>query len=196
MRRIILGLTAVCWTSVLSGQAGTHFGLGVGPTFPVGEYHADQVGDGFNVGWQGMAFLEFAPVRSVSPFAIRLEGLYGENTANQALRDDLSFANGFPVDATMRLVGGSLDVRFHSRRGRRRGAGYLIGGIGIMSATFHVSGAGQTNDSSETNFTWNAGVGVSFPGRVGLFIEARYMHVGDIQGVGTNYVPVMLGVRF
>ena len=197
MRRIILGLAGVCWTTALFGQGGTHFGLGLGGTFPVGDYHADPVGDGFNAGWQGMAFLEFAPMRSVSPFAIRIEGQYGENTANQTLKDDLTFANGFPVDAKMRLAGGNLDVRFHSRRGgRRRGAGYLIGGVGIMSATFRVEGAGQVNDSTETNFTWNAGAGVSFPGRAAFFLEARYMHVGDVQGVGTNYFPVVVGVRF
>ena len=197
--RVVAALVLVCLaaTAAVGAQGRAQFGVGGSVTFPTGEFHADQNGDGFNAGWQGMALLDFQSSRS--PLGFQLDGGYSENAANSQFRADLSAAVGQPSDAKIKMLGGNVDLTYHFRGAARvRAKTYVLGGIGLCRVTLSVSSGGITADTTETKFAWNVGWGATFPGRAAaLFVEVRYVHVAAISGVpSTNYVPLTVGARF
>lgn len=171
------------------------FGLGVGATFPIGDYHADANGDGFNPGWQGMALVDFRLPNS--GVGIRVDGSYGQNSANDKLNADLTTVVGQPTTAKTKLLGGNVDLTYQFRSSSPVKL-YVLGGVGVYNVRLSVTSNGVTADTSETKFAWNAGAGFTYGlGGVALFLEARYFDVAKVFNVAkTSFVPIVAGVRF
>jgi len=171
-----------------------YFGVGGGLTVPTGEFATDANGDGFKTGWQGMALVHFALPR----FGVRLEATYGENSANDQLKADLSAAVGAPTDAKTKLLGGSVDLTYEFPTWYRAKA-YVLTGIGVYNTKLSVTSGNVTADTSKTKLALNAGIGVvADVGRAVLFLEARYFAISEPFGFGSDvkYFPIIAGLRF
>jgi opacity protein-like surface antigen len=194
----VLALAYVVAPGAAAGQLPrARFGIGGGMAMPSGEFHADEFGDGFNLGWQGMLLMEFkAPKKRIG---LRVDVGTGENPANDQLNADASAFVGFPVTSKLRTLGGNLDLVYHLGRSKRGGGAYVLGGVGSHRVTLSVMSQGVTADTSETKFAWNAGGGLTFPvAGVTAFLEARYFNVSSsyVASEKLQYVAVMAGVRF
>jgi opacity protein-like surface antigen len=170
-------------------------GVGLGATTPTGKYHADANGEGFNSGWEALAFVEFRAPRR--PIGLRVEVLFGENPGNDQLNADGTAFFGQPVSAKMRMVGANVDLTYNLRRSARGGGAYLLGGIGSQRATFVTKVGAVSVDTSETKFAWNVGGGLTFPvGGAGMFVELRYIDVATAFSVGKlPFVALTAGFR-
>jgi len=191
---VLMSLAAVV-TAAAQGGTRAQFGVGAGLTIPTGDFHADASGDGFKVGWQGMALVDIRP--SKGPIGIRVDATYGENSGNDKLNADLTALVGAPTTAKTKLLGANADVTYHFRpAGAMRG--YLLGGIGVYNVKLAVTSGNTTADSSETKFTWNVGLGFAYgAGAAALFVEARYVALASaFGGVKTTFIPIAAGVRF
>jgi len=194
----VLALPLV-WLAVaapLAAQRGrSRLGLGIGLTAPTGEYHADAVGDGFNIGWQGLLTLDLTSGRG--PIGARLDLSYGENPGNSQLNADLAAEVGQPVDASIHMLSGSLDLTLGPPAGRG-GRGYLLGGVGVCRTTLSARSGSVTADTTENKFAWNVGGGVAGGGkRLAPFAEIRYTHVEPaFDGPSLPFFSFTAGVRF
>lgn len=197
--RVVCGLVlASLVATAMAAAQGTsaQFGAGASLTIPIGDFHADANGDGFNAGWQGIALVE---VRGRgSPVGFRVDGTYGENSGNDKLNADLTAAVGAPTTAKIKLLGGTADVTYHFKGSSGGVAGYLVGGVGVYNVKLAVTSGNVTADSSETKFAWNVGMGLSYAvGGAALFFEARYVDVAKSFGAAkTPFIPITAGVRF
>jgi hypothetical protein len=184
--------------TALAAAQGTRvqFGLGAGLTVPTGDFHADASGDGFKLGWLGMALFEVQPARS--PVGFRVDGTYGENSGNDKLNADLTALAGAPTTAKTKLLGGNADVTYHFGQSSGAVHGYLLGGIGVYNLKLAITSGGTTADSSETKFTWNVGGGFDYGiGSAALFLEVRYVAISSaFGGLKTTFIPITAGVRF
>ena len=171
------------------------YGFGAGLTIPTGFFHNDGTGDGFNSGWEGMGLLEFKLPKTA--IGVRFEGSYSQNSANDQLKAELSAAVGSPTDATVKILGGSVDLTYAFRSSSPAKA-YLLAGIGMYNFKLAVSSGNTTVDTSKTKFTWNGGAGLSYRlGGAALFLEARYFDMSaPFGGSDIKFVPIIAGVRF
>jgi len=180
-----------------AGAQGTRvqFGLGASLTVPTGNYHSDENGDGFNVGWQGTALVAFKLSRS--PVGVRVDGVYGENGANDQLNSELSAAVGAPTTGKTKLLGGNVDVTYDFRPSSGGLQGYVLTGIGFCNVKFSAKSGNVTADTSRTKFAWNVGGGIAY--RVGgitsLFFELRYFEPGEFLSYKTTRFPITGGIR-
>jgi len=193
--RAAYSLALVSFVATASAAAqGTRaqFGVGASLTVPTGDFHADASGDGFKLGWQGIALADIQPARS--PVGFRVDVTYGENSGNDKLNADISAVVGAPTTAKTKLLGGNADVTYHFKRSSGGLQGYLLGGIGVYNLKFALTSGGATADSSETKFTWNVGAGFGYSA---VFLEARYVAISTaFGGLKTSFIPFTAGVRF
>ncbi len=191
-----LVLASLVATAAAAQGARTQFGAGASLTFPIGDFHADANGDGFKMGWQGIALLEVRP--RGSPVGFRVDGTYGENSSNDKFNADVSAIVGAPTTAKFKQLGGTANVVYHFRPSSGGMAGYLISGIGVYSVKLAVTSGSTTADTSETKFVWNFGLGLTYAvGGAALFFEARYVDVAKSFGAAkTTFIPFTAGVRF
>ena len=191
---LVLASFVVAATVVAQGTR-AQFGVGASLTVPTGNYHSDDNGDGFNVGWQGTALVDFKLPRS--PLGFRVDGVFGENAGNDQLNADLSAGVGAPTEGKTKLLGGNVDVTYNFRSAKGL-QGYVLTGIGFYNVKVAVKSGGVTADTSKTKFAWNVGGG--FVRRVGgitaLFFEVRYFEPGEFLGYKTTHFPITGGVRF
>ncbi len=171
------------------------YGFAAGLTVPTGDFHADANGDGFDTGWQGMAFVGFhLPYTAIG---VRLDGTYSENSANDKLRSDATAIVGAPTDVKTKLLGASVDLmyEFHSVS---PASVYVLSGIGLYNAKVSATSGNVTADTSKTKFTWNWGAGLTYiVGRAAVFVEVRYFDVSSpFGGSDLKYAPIVAGVRF
>ena len=173
---LVLACVAPTMTAAAQQRPRARFGIGLGLTVPQGEFRKDDIGDGFTLGWQGMATLEFRePGR---PIALRVDVIVGENPANDEFNADISAFAGQTVTAKLGTLGANVDLIYSLGPARRRGGAYLLGGIGICRVTRSETSGGITGSTSETKLAWNAGGGLTFPvGAAAMFVEARYVNV-------------------
>jgi len=182
--------------TVTAAAQGTRvqFGAGGSLTVPTGNYHSDENGDGFKVGWQGTALVDFKLSRS--PLGFRVDGIFGENGGNDKLNADLSAAAGVPIEGKTKLLGANVDLTYNFRSSKGV-QGYLLTGIGLYNVKFSAKSGNVTADTSKTKFAWNVGGG--FIHRVGgitaLFFEFRYFEPGEFLGYKTTHFPITGGVR-
>lgn len=171
------------------------FGVATGWAAPTGDYHATANGDGFNTAWQGMAFVAFRVPGW--PVALRLDGTYGRNSANDQLKAHLTTAFGVPSDERATLLGANLDLTYPASS-ESRASPYLVGGVGVYHVTISVTSGGSTADDGRTRFAWNLGGGITYRlGGVAPFLEARYVDVGAGSGFpATTVFPITAGIRF
>ncbi len=171
------------------------FGVGASLTVPTGNYHSDANGDGFKVGWQGTALVDFK--LSKSPVGFRVDGVYGENGGNDKLNADLSGAVGAPTEGKTKLLGGNADVTYNFRSSSKGVQGYVLTGIGFYHVKFSAKSGNVTADTSKTKFSWNVGGGLVY--RVGgitaLFFELRYFEPGEFLGYKSTHFPITGGVQ-
>lgn len=125
------------------------------------------------------------------PFSLRADVAYnGFGTKN------LSFAQmvpqtGFNADA--RVLGFTANVIVPIHLPAPIARPYLIGGVGEYNVRISPTTGGNT---SQTNFGFNVGAGVSVPFVLfDGFIEARYHHVNQDNG-SMAFVPITVGVMF
>ncbi len=78
----------VAATAAAAQQPRPRFAVGLGLTAPTGDYHADQSGEGFKIGWQGVAVMDYR--KPGSPLGFRANAGYGENGGNNQLNADLT----------------------------------------------------------------------------------------------------------
>ena len=171
-------------------------GIGASAVFPTGEFHSGPNGEGFKVGWQGMALLDLGvPGR---PSGFRLEGLYGENAGNDQLIQDVTGLVGPGLAAKMRMYGGDADLMLKNLpKAAGKPTTYLLGGVGLRRLSLIATQGGLTADTSATKFSWNVGGGVYLGGKASMFfLEARYVHVASFADLSTNHFPVTAGIRF
>jgi opacity protein-like surface antigen len=164
-----------------------HFGVGAAITLPSGDYHADAAGEGYSVGWQGMALVEFKlPSERIG---LRVDGTYGQNDANAKRRADLiAFGTfGTSVDEKIRLLSASADLMYVLRPSPIVKP-YLLVGIGLYNVKLSITSSPVTMETAFTKVGWNAGGGVRYGvGRTTLFLEARYCRVPRILDEGRYY---------
>jgi opacity protein-like surface antigen len=190
----VLALATLAATASAAAQQlpRARFGIGAGVTSPRQAYHADDLGEGFNTGWQGMAFLEFR--ESKRPIGVRVDVVIGENPANDALNADIG------ATAKMRWFGGDVDLIYSFGQVSNGIGVYVLAGGGSYRITYSTkSGGVAAADESENKFGWNAGAGVTLPlSMASVFVEARYFSVKNtfIQGGTAPFLAVVAGVRF
>ena len=191
---VVASLVATA-TVAAQGTARPQFGVAGSLTVSTGDYHRDPSGDGFNRGWQGMAFVAFRPPRW--PVGLRVDGTYGENSANDLLKTALTDSLGQPSDEKTKLLGANADVTYQLRSASRVEP-YVLGGIGIYHVTIAVASGGSTADNSDTRFAWNLGGGVKYGfGGFAQFLEARYVAVRAVPGFPeTTFLALSVGIRF
>ncbi len=191
-----MALVCVVATATAAAQKPqARFGVGVGVTAPTGDYHADQFGDGFGIGWQGVAVVDYRV--SERPMGFRANASYGENNANAKFRTDLTADIGQASDAKVKMLGGDVDLTYNFRRARSGAGGYLLGGIGLYRATLSVIVGNISADTTETKFAWNVGGGLNVPvARATMFVELRYCSVATAFGISKlAFFPVTAGLR-
>ncbi len=177
--------------------SGFYIGVAGGAAVPMGNV-ADIYDTGFNVdvpiGWQSLT----------TPWGLRLDASY-----NQLMGQSFSATGVQSFDASdAKLWSGMLDLTLKFPNGASKTGFYVMGGGGVhhfsdlvRSVTFQTDpGTGTTSavirTQDDTKFGWNAGAGFSFGiGAADLYVESRYVSVMT-DGEHTNYVPVVLGVRF
>jgi opacity protein-like surface antigen len=173
---LVLACVGATATTAAQERPRARFGIGLGLTAPQGEFRKDDLGDGFTLGWQGVALLEFRePGR---PVGLRVDVVFGENPANDQLNADVSAFAGQTVTSKLGTLGAHVDVIYSLGPARRRGGAYLLCGIGTCRVTLSETSGGITGSTSETKFAWNAGGGLTLPVRAAaMFLEARYVNV-------------------
>ena len=193
--RLIVLACFVASTTAVAQRARPRFGVGLGLTAPTGDYHADSFGDGFNIGWQGLAYVD---VRSPGkPIGFRGELSYGENPANQQLKADVSAGVGQSVGIKMKMGSANLNVLYHATRAARGGGAYALGGIGIYRPALSLKIGGITADSTESKFGWNVGGGVTHAAqKATTFLELRYCSVSDAFGMKLPFFALRAGLTF
>lgn len=192
--RFVLASVVATGTGAAQGVRPS-YGFAGGLTVPTGDFHSDVNGDGFDTGWQGMAF--FGLHLPHTALGVRLDGTYSENSANDKLKADATAIVGAPTDLKTKLLGASLDVTYEFRS-LSPASVYVLSGIGFYDAKVSATSGNVTADTSETRFTWNAGAALTYSvGRATLFLEVRYFDISSpFGGSDLKYVPITAGVRF
>ena len=190
-----LVVVALAWATGAAQGLRPQFGVGMGLTVPVGDYHATARGQGFNTAWQGLALMVLKPPGL--PIWLRLDASYSANSANEQLKGDLTSAVGQPSDEKTKLLGASLNVTYPASSAARAKP-YVIGGIGLYHTTISTTIGTSTTEESATKLAWNLGGGVVYGvGGVVLFVEARYVNVAAVSGFPrVTFLPLTAGVRF
>jgi opacity protein-like surface antigen len=194
----LLGLASLgCVVAAVSAPAqGIHVQAGYGGsrTVPVGDYFADARGEGFDAGWQGIAFVALALPRR--PYGLRVDAVVGTNSANDQLKADLTTAIGQPATEETSLFGANIDLTYAFSLGSHVRP-YALAGVGVYHVTISVTTDSGTVDNRATEPAWNLGGGLSYPIRaVAPFLEARYVHVSAVSGFPSmTFVPITVGIR-
>ena len=190
-----LVVVALAWATGAAQGLRPQFGVGMGLTVPVGDYHATARGHGFSPAWQGLALMVLKPPSL--PVGLRVDASYSANSANEQLKGDLTSAVGQPSDEKTTLLGASLNVTYPASLAARVKP-FVIGGIGLYHTTISTTIGTSTTQESATKLAWNLGGGVVYGvGGVVLFLEARYVNVAAVSGFPrVTFLPLTAGVRF
>lgn len=179
MTRKVLGVLSVAIALAaapsLHGQLmarteGFRFGLGVGPSLPMGDF-----GDVDKMGINILGVFE-TPLAN-SPLYLRVDGLYS-STAH----------DGTGASGSTSILGGTASALYHFSAPAATARPYALAGLGIYNVD---PGAG-----SETKIGIGVGGGVTFNlAGFNAFAEARYLSV-QTSGSSTTFVPLTVGLLF
>ena len=191
-RALLLACTV--GTATAAAQLVTpYYGVGFGATIPTGDFHADVNGDGYNVGWHGLALVGFNLPKL--PVGFRVEGAYIHNSANDKLKAAITAFTGAPGDSKTELLGGNVDVTCQFEISSPANV-YVLGGIGLEKVRVSVTSGGVTKDTHETRFAWNAGGGLTYGiGGAALFLEARAFKFADPSEMKIAFFSITAGIR-
>jgi hypothetical protein len=146
------------------------FNVNAGAALPVGD-----LGNGLDLGFHLGAGLELrAPLM---PVGLRFDGAF----------DRMGFEGGGGNFSVWSLTANAVLSPMAMPL-------YFIGGIGFYSHDINVDGAADV--SSETDFGFNLGAGLSVPlTGFSSFIEARWHNINTPDG-DSRFVPIVFGIRF
>ena len=135
--------------------------------------------DAYNTGYNGTVSVGFNSLGS--PVGLRVDGMYNKFGG----RDDVA------IQTDARIIGANANLVFSlPGQGIRP---YLIGGGGVYGLKTDYEGI---DDSYETEFGVNGGIGAAFPlSGFNTFIEARFHHIFTDPG-SVQFVPVTFGISF
>jgi opacity protein-like surface antigen len=153
------------------GTGGFQFGFTGGVSIPT-----SNASDAFDTGYHGGLVLNYE--RPTLPLGLRVDGDY----QHFSLKPDPQNSRGSAqiVDGNANLVVG-LRIAIVKL--------YALGGVGIYNVKFSAEGAGFSLSSSQTEFGWNAGVGVAFvAGKLSIFVEGRY-HEISLERITVEAAP-------
>jgi hypothetical protein len=168
--------------------------VGGGASVPIGDLHDGGYDTGWNVtvpiGWQS----------STTPWGVRVDASYDRLNGSTA-----PIPGGSVGLSDAKIWSGTLDLTLQFPFGSSsRSAFYLMGGGGIH----HFSDYGNSQvvvngtqlypstNGSTTKAGLNGGLGLSFGwARANIFLESRFVSLFT-EGLNSNYVPILLGVRF
>jgi hypothetical protein len=160
----------------------------------------------FHDGWTVGGGVIFRPYPH-QPFMFRADFDYSYfNATNAFISAAGTPGNSGYMDTLTGFVDGVLEapvsssVRFYFMAGIGLGyRGIYLGQGGYYCNPFwYYCGPGYGySGNSDTNFAWNAGLGVNFPvpGGSSWFIEARYERF-ETSGAPTEFIPIRFGFRF
>ncbi len=178
MRRGLLVAAVVglaCGTAAPVG-AETSFGVGVGPTAPIGDFRDSPTSLGFHGDFHA---------------------LFGASQRGLRLRAD-AFAGINPysgADGSTRTLGALFGVQYAIPMRSSPFRPYAIGGLGVFNVHWGLGGRVDSG-YSETQLGLAGGVGAAYVfSGFHLFAEARVVVVFT-SGSETAFVPVTVGVRF
>jgi opacity protein-like surface antigen len=154
-----------------------HMGVTAGVSLPNGDY-----GNAANMGYNGGLLLSFSA--PMIPVGFRLDG-----SITHFPGKDYS-AGGTTINASSNIWMTTANATFDLPIPLPIKP-YAIAGLGYYGAVTTVNGV--PGSTSQTKLGYNAGVGVSFMGR--LFAEARYHHM-NTDGTATTFVPLTFGIMF
>ncbi|MBW8772132.1 MAG: porin family protein [Gemmatimonadetes bacterium] len=167
---VVLGL--VLLTTPASAQI--KWGLGIGPTVPMGTF-----ADGFKTGFHAVGIANFD--LTAKPISFRTDAVYNVNKCDVAGCGDIT--------ANTLTLSGDVVYNFPTPSAHP----YLLGGVtwGHLSC----SGNDCAGAQSESDFGFNVGGGLHFDlGPTKAFIEARYFGIGG--NVDAHLIPISFGIRF
>lgn len=190
-RLVGIAALAAALPSVTSAQATSSKPISVGVTagasLPIGDF-----GDGYETGFTVGGHVLLAP-SSMSMLAFRGDVTYDRWKAKGGLLS--------AVDGNLSNIGvmGNVILRSGSAMAIKP---YAIGGLGMQSSKFSVSGGNTTvTYDRENNFAVQAGGGLEFAlSGFTTFVEAKFVNAfakdgnGDRQNV--NWIPITFGIRF
>jgi hypothetical protein len=177
MKRMSLSALAVLLTLALAmplraqliqRTEGFRFGLGLGATFPTGNYGS--------VDKMGLNLLGvFETPLANSPLYLRVDGLYS-STAHDGASGNTS------------ILGGTANVLYHFTAPNAQARPYALAGLGIYNV--------DPGTGSQTKLGIGFGGGVTFNlAGFNAFAEARYLSV-QTSGSSTNFIPISVGLMF
>ncbi|MGQ0702293.1 MAG: outer membrane beta-barrel protein [Gemmatimonadales bacterium] len=152
-----------------SAQTRGYVGIGGGVNLPIGDF-----GEFFKLGWLGQVTGGVTLSNGILGF--RVDGGYGQNKPEEG-------------EGSLKLIHAFGDVVLTPRM-EGKAKPYVLAGAGIVNFK---------NGDSSTDFAWNAGAGVVIAaGRVGVYVEGRFVQARDKEGDETftsNMIPITVGVR-
>lgn len=182
---------------------GLYFGVQGGANFPqsnINAYYRAGASGGLVLGYDPIAF----------PIGIRVNAVYnrlqGENIAGTTGSTTTTSTRYRNADLYSAFVDATGRLPFGRILGATSGL-YLVGGPGVtvfrnyqnfQNVTGTTVGASKVDlgYKNATRFALNGGGGLDFGiGAASLFVEGRYVRVFT-KGRDTDYVPVMVGLRF
>jgi hypothetical protein len=183
MKRILKSAVVLGVVSLISagaaqaqgaGRASFHIGGGV--VLPNGDF-----GDAFKTGFQALGGVKFG--LGAMPFAIRVDAIYGQNSAEDALNTALGVD-----DAKAKFFGGLAGAQYGFGPAAASVHPYIMAQLGMVNGKTTCSGC---NFDGSTDFTFLGGVGID----VGkFFIEGKYMSIQS--DVSANMIVVSAGLNF
>lgn len=195
---LVGALVLACTVGTVTAAAqnfAPYFGVGFGATVPMGDFHADANGDGYNAGWHGLALVGFNLPKL--PVGFRVEAAYNHNTANDKLKAAISALAGAPADSKTQLLGGNVDLTYQFGISSPAKA-YVLGGVGVENVRVAATSGSATYDTHETGFAWNVGAGLTYGiGGAAPFLDARFFKVAEgSSGVKMAFFWITAGIRF
>jgi hypothetical protein len=158
-----------------AGRASFHVAGGI--TLPMGDF-----GDNFSMGWQGLGGVSFG--LGGLPFAIRVDGFYGQNGGDEDVTGP---------DVKAKFFGGMAGGQFGFGSEASSVKPYILGQVGMVNSK--VSFPGGSTDG-ETDFAFGGGAGINFGlGSMGAFVEGQFVSVQTV-GCASNYLVARFGINF
>ena len=158
-----------------AGRASFHVAGGI--TLPMGDF-----GDAFGTGFQALGGVSFG--LGGLPFAIRVDGFYGQNSGDEDVTGP---------DVKVKMFGGMAGGQFNFGGDASPVKPYILAQVGMVNSKVDVP---NFDTESESDFAFGGGGGIGFGlGSIAAFVEAQYVSVAT-EGESSNFVAARFGVRF
>jgi hypothetical protein len=176
---LVLGVVSLAGVGVAQAQGAgrVSFHVGGGVVLPNGDF-----GDAFKTGFQALGGVSFGI--GALPFDIRVDAIYGQNSAEDALNAALGV-----TDAKAKFFGGLAGAQFGFGGAASPVHPYLLAQVGVVNSKTTCSGC---TSNSNSDFTFLGGAGLKF-GK--FFVEGKYMSIQSDPS-SANMIVVSAGISF